>query len=179
MFVRTLATPWKGMVSILWAECGGRPLVKRVFIDGTNCPAPEGTCGEVEALARRMTAFLHGEKVVVPMNLADTGSCADFQRAVLLLECTVPRGSITTYGRIARSLGTGARAVGNALAGNPFPLMIPCHRALRADLSVGGFQGGSEMKRELLEMEGVAFDRRGMVSKNTSVWEFAWEKEAE
>jgi len=49
-------------------------------------------------------------------------------------------------------------AVGTALAKNPFPIVIPCHRAVRSDGTLGGYQGGLEMKRALLEMEGVYFD---------------------
>ena len=57
----------------------------------------------------------------------------------------------------------GARAVGNALANNPFPLIVPCHRAIRSDRHLGGYQGGLEMKRALLETEGIAFDKAGRV----------------
>ena len=65
-----------------------------------------------------------------------------------------------TYGGLAAAVGVpgGARAVGNVMAGNPFPLVIPCHRVIRSDGSLGGFGGGLPMKRALLEMEGVAFD---------------------
>jgi methylated-DNA-[protein]-cysteine S-methyltransferase len=56
-----------------------------------------------------------------------------------------------------------ARAVGTALARNPFPVIIPCHRAIRGDGTLGGFGGGLKMKRALLEMEGVRFDRYGKV----------------
>jgi O-6-methylguanine DNA methyltransferase len=58
-----------------------------------------------------------------------------------------------------------ARAVGTALARNPFPLIIPCHRVVRSDGMLGGFGGGLKMKKALLEMEGVAFDRSGRVQK--------------
>jgi methylated-DNA-[protein]-cysteine S-methyltransferase len=51
------------------------------------------------------------------------------------------------------------------LARNPFPLIIPCHRAIRSDGSLGGFGGGLKMKRALLEMEGVGFDSRGHVEE--------------
>jgi methylated-DNA-[protein]-cysteine S-methyltransferase len=53
--------------------------------------------------------------------------------------------------------------VGNALATNPFPIVIPCHRAIRSDGSLGGYQGGLEMKRALLEQEGVDVNQRGRV----------------
>jgi methylated-DNA-[protein]-cysteine S-methyltransferase len=72
---------------------------------------------------------------------------------------------VSTYRRIAGHLGVpgGARAVGNALATNPFPIVIPCHRAIRSDGTLGGYQGGLVMKRALLEQEGVDIDERGRV----------------
>jgi methylated-DNA-[protein]-cysteine S-methyltransferase len=68
---------------------------------------------------------------------------------------------VTTYGRLARHLGAprASRAAGRALATNPFPIVIPCHRAVRSDGSLGGYQGGVEMKARLLEMEGVQVER--------------------
>jgi methylated-DNA-[protein]-cysteine S-methyltransferase len=53
--------------------------------------------------------------------------------------------------------------VGNALANNPFPLIVPCHRAIRSDGHVGGYQGGPEMKRALLKNEGITIDQLGRV----------------
>ncbi|MBX9454703.1 MAG: methylated-DNA--[protein]-cysteine S-methyltransferase [Rhizobium sp.] len=69
-------------------------------------------------------------------------------------------GETTTYGAIAKALGAGpeaARDVGRAMAGNPVPLIIPCHRVLAAGSRIGGFSapGGSDTKRRMLEMEGV------------------------
>lgn len=178
MFIRTLSLPGHGRATILWTAGKGRPLVTRVFIDDAERREEEGTCAEIEDLAAMMTAFLNGEEVVLPLNIADMDVCGAFQRSVLILECTVPRGRITTYGRIARKLESGARAVGNALAWNPFPLIIPCHRAVRADLSIGGFQGGADMKKALLAMEGVMLDESGRIAENTKVWNFASLKEA-
>ena len=57
-----------------------------------------------------------------------------------------------------------ARAAGTALATNPFPIVVPCHRAVRADGSPGGYQGGPAMKRALLALEGVRFDAAGRVA---------------
>jgi len=90
--------------------------------------------------------------------------CGEFQRRVLLAEHGIPRGWVSTYGRIANYIGsTGAgRAVGTAVAENPFPIIIPCHRAVRTDGTLGGYQGGKGMKRALLEMEGVEFKGAGV-----------------
>jgi len=79
----------------------------------------------------------------------------------------IPRGRVTTYGRLARQAGSKrlSRAAGNAMAGNPLPLIVPCHRVVPSTLRVGNYGGagakrseGSRIKRELLVREGVQFD---------------------
>ena len=92
-------------------------------------------------------------------------SVSPFEQGVLRAEHGIPRGKVSTYQRIARHLGSAqaARAVGTALAHNPFPIIVPCHRAIRSDGTLGGFQGGVEMKRVLLEMEGGLIDGSGRV----------------
>ncbi len=74
---------------------------------------------------------------------------------------TLRRGEVTSYGRLARRIGApgAARAVGAALGRNPFWLLIPCHRVVAGDGSIGGYGGGAdaiEVKRDLLAREGVA-----------------------
>ena len=71
-----------------------------------------------------------------------------------------------SYGELARRLGRprAARAVGQALAANPVPLMVPCHRVIRADGSPGGFGGGLDLKRRLLELEGVRCRGGGVIA---------------
>ena len=71
----------------------------------------------------------------------------------------IPRGQVRTYGAVAKVLrrAGAARAVGQACARNPLPLLHPCHRVVAADLSLGGFAGGLDMKRTLLELEGARF----------------------
>ena len=112
-----------------------------------------------------MQAFLEGEAVTFDLAIAALERCSDFQRRVLLAEHAIPRGWVSTYGHIAAHLGVpgGARAVGMALAYNPFPILIPCHRAIRAGGELGGYQGGAAMKRALLTMEGIKFSSTGLV----------------
>ncbi|KAF5060956.1 Methylated-DNA--protein-cysteine methyltransferase [anaerobic digester metagenome] len=75
--------------------------------------------------------------------------------AEIYLEChTIPYGHTTTYGAIARQVGTSARAVGQAMRRNPTPLVIPCHRVIAGDGSYGGFSPSVAIKRYLLKMEG-------------------------
>jgi methylated-DNA-[protein]-cysteine S-methyltransferase len=162
-------------VAILWSQ-ESSPMVTRVMLSRPGFPAPDevarlypdaigSSCREIDALADDIRAFLSGKDATFSPDLVDWSRCTVFQESVLRAEHRIPRGHVSTYRLIARYLGRekGARAVGQALAKNPFPLIIPCHRAIRSDGSLGGFQGGPVMKRVLLEMEGVRFDEAGRV----------------
>lgn len=88
----------------------------------------------------------------------DWTSATPFQRRVWRATCQIPRGQTRTYWWVAVRAGDprAVRAVGQALGANPLPLVVPCHRVVRTDGTLGGFTGGLEMKRRLLELEGVA-----------------------
>lgn len=81
----------------------------------------------------------------------------DFRRKVLVATASIPRGKTATYMAVARMVGRprAYRAVGTALANNPLPITIPCHRVVRSDGSVGGYsgKGGSAAKARLLKGE--------------------------
>jgi methylated-DNA-[protein]-cysteine S-methyltransferase len=89
----------------------------------------------------------------------DLSQLTGFHRQVLLAAARIPRGSVMTYGGLARTLGMprSARAVGRALATNPVPLVIPCHRVIASDGSLGGYsaRGGVSTKLRLLRFEGA------------------------
>lgn len=80
-----------------------------------------------------------------------------FQQSVLEACATIPVGAVRPYGWIADELNKpgATRAVGTALAKNPIPLLIPCHRVVKSDGSIGNYAFGPEMKRELLISEGA------------------------
>lgn len=79
-----------------------------------------------------------------------------FQKQVLSEVMKIPRGEVKTYKQISEAIDSKAyRAVGTAIGKNPLPLIIPCHRVIRSDFKVGGFYGGTEMKKEILENEGI------------------------
>ncbi|MGH7176164.1 MAG: MGMT family protein [Tepidisphaeraceae bacterium] len=83
-----------------------------------------------------------------------------FSQKVWAMTSRIPRGRITTYGEIARALGTRSfRAVGGALGRNPYAPLVPCHRVVGADGSLTGFGGGLKLKRQLLADEGIAIHR--------------------
>ena len=90
----------------------------------------------------------------IPLDLRGT----QFQLAVWQEMATIPYGSTVSYGQLALRLGRGrgsARAVGAASGANPIPIVIPCHRVIRADGSLGGYGGGLAVKRTLLHLERV------------------------
>ncbi|RLG46243.1 MAG: hypothetical protein DRO06_04730 [Thermoproteota archaeon] len=81
-------------------------------------------------------------------------------RRVLETVYAIPPGRVATYSAVARLSGTSPRMAGLALSKNPFPLVIPCHRVVRADLSLGGYSYGEVIKADLLVREGVEVDLR-------------------
>ncbi len=168
-----------GQVQLTWAVTTSGPRVIWILLPGdtrTSCvfrpQAPLVLSPDdagIRNLAKGIGRFLAGNDVHFDLSLLDLDRCTPFQKSVLLAEYAIPRGYVSTYGKISRHLGLlrGARAVGAALATNPFPVVIPCHRAVRSDGSLGGFQGGLEMKAELLRMEGIRLldGRRVMLEK--------------
>jgi methylated-DNA-[protein]-cysteine S-methyltransferase len=135
-------------------------LIQADFVDSNLM-----SCESILELGERIRSFLSGEPVKFELGIVALEVCSTFQRRVLLAEYEIPRGWVSTYGRISRNLGivNGARAVGRALSRNPFPIIIPCHRAIRSNGELGGFQGGLRMKRTLLEHEGVSISKEGKV----------------
>lgn len=80
-----------------------------------------------------------------------------FQRAVWRELCRIPYGAAVTYGDIARSVGCpkGARAVGQSCGKNPTAIVVPCHRVVGQNGSLGGYSGGIDLKKALLRLEGI------------------------
>lgn len=88
----------------------------------------------------------------------DLSSVTPFRRRVLVQATTIPRGEVRSYGWLAHHIGKpgAARAVGSAMAGNPVPLIVPCHRVVRSDGHIGAYSlGGPHNKWILLESEGA------------------------
>ena len=80
-----------------------------------------------------------------------------FNQKVWALTARIPKGKVTTYGKIARALGgNGYRAVGNALNRNPYAPAVPCHRVVGSDGKLTGFASGLSKKRQMLLAEGIA-----------------------
>ncbi len=137
------------------AEAAARLLGRRVP-DGEPAAPPPQIAAAVDAVRR----YFAGEPTDFSGFMLDlAGQDAFFQR-IYAAARQLRWGETTTYGTLARDLGAApeaARDVGQAMARNPVPLIIPCHRVLAAGGKVGGFSapGGSAAKRRMLEIEGV------------------------
>ncbi|HYL71655.1 MAG TPA: methylated-DNA--[protein]-cysteine S-methyltransferase [Candidatus Dormibacteraeota bacterium] len=105
-------------------------------------------------LARRIAAELSGKRTM----RFDLRGLTEFEQAVLRKAREIPYGQVRPYSWVAREIGhpSAVRAVGTALANNPIPYFIPCHRVVRADGVIGNYGGGGpEAKKAILTMEGV------------------------
>lgn len=115
--------------------------------------------GSIHAAIEGIIAVLHGRPVDLGFVVLDDRGLDGFRRAVYAATRTIPPGSTVTYGDIARAIGQpgAARDVGTALASNPFPIVVPCHRVVGAGGKLAGFSapGGRATKRRLLELEGA------------------------
>ena len=127
-------------------------------IDRTFGQAPYSDPTEFELMAEQIKDYLNGERTNFEIPI-DLSSLTNFQRQVLLATLQIPRGQIVTYGEIARRIGNpkSMRAVGQALGRNPIPIVIPCHRVIASNGSLGGYSGGGglETKAKLLQLEGA------------------------
>jgi methylated-DNA-[protein]-cysteine S-methyltransferase len=112
----------------------------------------------VREVAKQLGDYFSGQRASFDLPL-DLRSMTAFQRAVLSSIQEIPAGATISYGGLARRIGKpgSARAVGRALGSNPVPIIIPCHRVLAADGSLGGYsgRGGVGTKQALLELEGA------------------------
>ncbi len=108
-------------------------------------------------LRQKLCRYFDGQPVSFDDVPLDMSGATDFLRRVWQVTRRIPRGQTRTYGEIARQVGApgAARAVGQAMARNPWPVIVPCHRVVGHDGRLTGFGGGLAMKQRLLEMEGA------------------------
>jgi methylated-DNA-[protein]-cysteine S-methyltransferase len=107
-------------------------------------------------IARELREYAEGKRRQFTLPL-DWSAVKPFQRTVLQVADSIKYGETRTYAWIAREIGKprAARAVGRALATNPIPIILPCHRVLGSDGGLHGYGGGLPLKRKLLELEGA------------------------
>jgi methylated-DNA-[protein]-cysteine S-methyltransferase len=144
-----------GVCAVNWSDAG----ITRIYLPGTRTlarprrPAPESVLAAIGAIV----SLLAGERRDLRWVALDETGVDDFHRSVYAAARAVPPGVTVSYGDIAHTIGKpdAPRAVGAALAENPFPIVVPCHRVLSATGALHGFSapGGVDTKRRMLEIE--------------------------
>ena len=155
----------KGWLGIAWSERGlvevtlPQPTEAEALgrLPSSGDPAPPAPLSlDLITLADRLRRYFDGEAVTFDEPL-DPAIGTPFQKRVWAICRAIDRGETRTYGELALEAGSprAARAVGQAMARNPWPVIVPCHRVLGSDRSLTGYGGGLEMKRQMLVMEGA------------------------
>ena len=144
-----------GTCAIAWSDAG----ITRVLLPGTRClarsarDAPEGVLAAIGAIV----TLLAGDRTDLRWIDLDEAGIDGFRRTVYAAAREIPPGETASYGDIAHAIGKpdAPRAVGAALAENPFPIVVPCHRVLTSTGQLHGFSapGGIATKRRMLEIE--------------------------
>ncbi|MBU4555190.1 MAG: methylated-DNA--[protein]-cysteine S-methyltransferase [Candidatus Desulforudaceae bacterium] len=166
MLVAYIGTPY-GILTTRWSGLGlysldfpAEPLEGSERLDDYEQTRP------FAALCQLMESYFAGAAVDFRQIPIDWSGYTPFQAAVLRVVHAVPYGQTISYASVAQQAGMSraARAVGNAVGINRTPILIPCHRAVRADGRVGGFSGGEGWKERLLATEGVRLYSNGKVA---------------
>jgi len=150
-----IVVAWNGR-GISWVDRAADPAAFEARFDATVGRPLERADAVPATLARAIAARLGGDRRVrIPLDLRGR---TEFETAVLMKALEIPRGEVRPYGWIAAEIGRpkAVRAVGTALAHNPVPLVVPCHRVVRSDGSIGQYSlGGPAAKRTILAAEGL------------------------
>ena len=128
-------------VERLLAEFGDRPVMRSTALDRAR---------------RELERYFRGRHLAFDLEV-DLSALSSFDRKVLEVTARIPAGKVATYAQVAAKAGNprASRAAGNALHRNPVAIIVPCHRVLRSDGSLGGYGGGLPVKEWLLRHEGA------------------------
>ncbi len=113
----------------------------------------------LECLKKDLLSYVQGEKISFNYSLK-MDNYSSFLIKIWTLTQEIPYGELRSYKWLSERAGTkGYRAVGAALARNPFPILVPCHRVIKKNGNLGGYSAGLELKKKLLEIEGTLEER--------------------
>jgi methylated-DNA-[protein]-cysteine S-methyltransferase len=146
------AATQQGLVRLAFPEEGVDPVLER--LSQRLSPRIVESSRPLDPLRRELEDYFKGSRRSFDLAL-DWSLIGSFARRVLGVTSEIPYGDVLTYTEVAAEAGSprGSRAAGNALGSNPIPIVIPCHRVLRSGGGLGGYAGGLERKRWLLDLE--------------------------
>ena len=149
-----------GRITLVYEDAPFR--VKRILLPGEgrglldqNLSFADEGCSALVELSRMVIDHLNGVQTQPPWDILSTEGITPLQQTVYIQTAAIPYGGLASYREIAERIGRpkACRFVGSALAKNPFPILIPCHRVIRSDNKLGGFGGGLALKRLLIDFE--------------------------
>jgi methylated-DNA-[protein]-cysteine S-methyltransferase len=148
------ATTRRGLVRLAFPEESVDAFLERLA--RRLSPRIVASPGSLDPVRRELDEYFAGRRRDFDLEL-DWSLITPFARRVLRMTAAIPYGGHLSYGEVAAEAGSprGARAAGNALGANPIPIVIPCHRVLHSGGGIGGYGGGLDRKRYLLELEGT------------------------
>lgn len=155
-----LAVSDAGLCAVSWLDPHPLEMTLRHLRERGFDPVLDDSAPEVVRWQRHLDAYFAGDIRTFEGELDFTGASPFTERALRGI-LDIPWGSVRTYGEIAASIGVpgGTQAVGNAMGRNPLPVVVPCHRVVRANGEMGHYTGGPEIKAALLAIEGVRFEK--------------------
>ena len=163
--IGTLAIVWEGMktprIVRIFLPLSLGSTAKHGYLKKTHAYRipPSPVAAEIQKIRR----YCEGECVSFNTRLLDLSCCSPFSIDIYRQEQRIPRGMAMSYQGLAAAAGYdhAARTAGTAQARNPFPLIVPCHRVIRASGNIGSFQNDRALKVRLLEIDGVRLLRKG------------------
>lgn len=150
----TVAATKRGLVRLAFPEEDTDLVLDRLAV--RISPRIVEAQAPLEAIRRELDEYFAGRRRQFDLAL-DWTLVGPFGRRILRVAAEIPYGGVLNYTQVAGAAGSprGSRAAGNALGANPIPIVVPCHRVLRSGGALGGYAGGLERKRWLLELEGA------------------------
>src|SRR5947209_4223218 len=154
-----LAATGRGLLRVAFPEEDADSVLERISrrVSPRIVEAPAG----LEWARRELDEYFAGSRRRFELALDWSLVGGPFGREVLRVTSEIPYGGVLSYREVATDAGSprGSRAAGNALGSNPIPIVVPCHRVLHAGGGLGGYGGGLQRKRWLLELEGALMPR--------------------
>ncbi len=149
-----IAASRAGLIDLTWQLSNDDEFIARLEARHRETPVV-CDCDELEGAESQLHEYFERRRRAFDLPL-DLSALTDFQRDVLGAASQLDFGEVVTYTDIARRIGRpkASRAVGNALGQNPLAIIVPCHRVVRTDGSLGGYTGGLQYKKVLLDIEG-------------------------
>lgn len=158
--MQDLQCPMDSPLGILYLVASSRGLrgiyfQKQPVVMGSRSTKKNPAEKFLDVVMMQLTEYFQGKRKVfdVPLDVEGTS----FQKKVWRQLCSIPFGSTVAYADVARGIGNpkAVRAVGSANGRNPVCIIVPCHRVIASDGTIGGYSGGLHVKRKLLALEGI------------------------